>query len=327
MWTRRGTRSHNSRLAPFTLKGETTIKLWHFFPILAGLAPLLLALGTLWLWRRRTKASRRRNPLTRDLLRSPGESLREEIENVNWDIAAHLALVPLPALGTYAGYVSTAAFTGTFPPTWVTLVYVLLALGITAWILRTVWIWLGKRRELVLGYEAELAVGQELNQLAHRGFHVFHDIPAKGFNVDHVIVGPEGVFAVETKGRAKATTEDGRAAEWEVNYDGEYLDFQKWRTKAPLEQAARQAKWLAEWLSSAVGDRVTVDPVVVLPGWYIRRTVKPRIAVISGGEIHQYFPRVEPRQRLSDQLITRIVHQLDQRCRNVEPQAYKQDRK
>jgi hypothetical protein len=261
--------------------------------------------------------------LTRDLLRSPGESLRGEIEDINWDIASFLALVPIPALGLYAAYATSAAFLSTFPPLWLTGMYVLLALGVTAWMLRRVWLWLGKRRELVLGYEAELAVGQELHQLAHKGFHVFHDIPAKGFNVDHVVVGPEGVFAIETKGRAKATTEEGRTAEWEVNYDGEYLDFQKWRTKAPLEQATRQAKWLAEWLSSAVGERVTVIPVVVLPGWYVRRTGKPPIAVIGGGEIHHYFPKIEPRYRLSDQLITRIVHQLDQRCRDVEPQAYK----
>jgi hypothetical protein len=280
-------------------------------------------MGAIWLWRKRTAGSRRRSPLTRDLLRSPGESLRGEIEDINWDIASFLALVPIPALGLYAAYATSAAFLSTFPPLWLTGMYVLLALGVTAWMLRRVWLWLGKRRELVLGYEAELAVGQELHQLAHKGFHVFHDIPAKGFNVDHVVVGPEGVFAIETKGRAKATTEEGRTAEWEVNYDGEYLDFQKWRTKAPLEQATRQAKWLAEWLSSAVGERVTVIPVVVLPGWYVRRTGKPPIAVIGGGEIHHYFPKIEPRYRLSDQLITRIVHQLDQRCRDVEPQAYK----
>jgi Nuclease-related domain len=269
--------------------------------------------------------SSRRNPLTRDLLRSPGETLREEIEDANWDIATYVAFTPLASVGFYAGYISEAAFTGRFPAVWVTVLYALVALAVLAWLVWKICALLGRRRQLVLGYEAELAVGQELNQLMRKGFHVFHDIPARGFNVDHVVVGTEGVFAVETKGRTKTTKDDGRTAEWEVKYDGEYLDFPDWRTKEPLDQAARQAKSLAAWLSSAVGDAVSADPVVVLPGWYVRRTGKPRVAVIGGGEIYYYFPKVEPRHRLSDQLITRIVHQLDQRCRNVEPRAYRQE--
>ena len=49
-----------------------------------------------------------------------------------------------------------------------------------------------------LGLEAEMAVGQELNQLLRHGYWVFHDLPADKFNIDHVVVGRNGVFAVET---------------------------------------------------------------------------------------------------------------------------------
>jgi hypothetical protein len=35
------------------------------------------------------------------------------------------------------------------------------------------------------GYDAELAVGQELDRLMRQGTIVFHDFPADGFNLDH----------------------------------------------------------------------------------------------------------------------------------------------
>lgn len=54
-----------------------------------------------------------------------------------------------------------------------------------------------------LGWEGELATGEQLNRLYAQGYDVFHDIDGGGFNIDHVAVGPAGVFAIETKARVK----------------------------------------------------------------------------------------------------------------------------
>jgi hypothetical protein len=46
------------------------------------------------------------------------------------------------------------------------------------------------RREddnLRAGYDAELAVGQELDKLMREGAWVFHDVPGENFNIDHVV--------------------------------------------------------------------------------------------------------------------------------------------
>ena len=42
-----------------------------------------------------------------------------------------------------------------------------------------------------------------LEDLRAQGYAVFHDIPGDGFNVDHALIGPAGIFAIETKTRAK----------------------------------------------------------------------------------------------------------------------------
>jgi hypothetical protein len=53
-----------------------------------------------------------------------------------------------------------------------------------------------------IGYDGELATAQELNQLMRHGYYVFHDLQAENFNIDHIVIGPAGVFAVETKSRS-----------------------------------------------------------------------------------------------------------------------------
>ena len=44
-----------------------------------------------------------------------------------------------------------------------------------------------------------------------RGAYVFHDVPADNFNIDHVVVSGQGIFAVETKGFTKPKRGGGNA--------------------------------------------------------------------------------------------------------------------
>jgi hypothetical protein len=49
------------------------------------------------------------------------------------------------------------------------------------------------------GLRGEVAVGRILAPLEAEGYRVLHDLEATRGNVDHVVIGPTGVFAVETK--------------------------------------------------------------------------------------------------------------------------------
>ena len=179
-----------------------------------------------------------------------------------------------------------------------------------------------RRRCLRLGYDAELAIGQELNQLLRDQYWVFHDVPFDGFNIDHIVVGRTGVFAVETKGRAKPLSKGGKA-KWEVVFDGKALRFPGWIETAAIAQARRQAEALKKLLTSAVGESVPVQPVLALPGWYIKRTAPGGVPLFNGKNPGKFFHDIGKAQ-LPEQLTTRIVHQLDQKCRDVEPKAYGQ---
>jgi hypothetical protein len=294
-----------------------------FIPLLTFVPIFLIVYGLIFI--RNFRAAKRRSPISRDLLRGPGESLRAEIDDISFDVASHIAIAPFLPLLLYSAYISLLYFGGQKPKAFLIVFNVLVGLGLTLYFAKKIYFLAKKRNELSLGYVAEVAVGQELNAMAHDGYWIFHDVPAEGFNIDHVTVGPSGVLSIETKGRAKPINDDGKA-QWTVEYDGSVLHFPGWRETEPLTQAQRQAKWLQEWLTKAVGEKIDVRPVLALPGWYVKRTRGGGMLVFNGKNAPTLLGRsIEP--ALSDKTIKQIAHQLDQRCRTVKPTAYTPDEK
>jgi len=292
--------------------------------MLSGLIPAFIVLlfifvpvGIAWVMRYRQR-QRRRSPLSQHLLRSPGQSLRSELDDRMWDLAGYLMALPLIPLMLYAMQLRQALDAGgALKISGVLVVAGLMAFGFvffqTIKTMRKVW-------KLRLGYEAELAMGQELDQLMRQGAVVFHDVPAAGFNIDHVLVAPNGVFAIETKGRSKPNRNRG-AEDAKVIYDGSGLSFPGWVENKPLEQARRQAVWLSKWLTNAVGDEVTARPVLALPGWFVERKSRSDVLLISGREASAILKAKH--EALTESMIRRIEHQLEQRCRDVEPSMYR----
>lgn len=182
---------------------------------------------------------------------------------------------------------------------------------------------LKQRQKEYLGLDCERSVGQELNQLMLHGYRVYHDFLADAFNIDHIVIGENGVFAVETKGRAKKETGNGRE-EAKVVFEGDRLQFPSWTETEPIDQAKRQASWLSKWLTSAVGEPVQVIPALALAGWFIERKQKSLI-IFNGKNPSSLFLKIQPETHLPPDMVQRISHQIEQRCRDVKPFAYKKE--
>jgi hypothetical protein len=288
-------------------------------PLVFVLIPtgLIFILIKFWEWQSRNY--KRKNPLTSGLLRSPGEALREKIVELKVDTFADMVMMIFMPLLIFAMTLSLEVF-GAEANNIFKFLYVFISLVIISFLLFRIHRNKKLAQKLNLGLDAELAVGQELNHLMREGFWVYHDFPADNFNIDHVLIGPAGVFAVETKGRAKPLKDDG-STEREVLYDGEYLHFPHKKEQKPLKQAETQAKWLSKWLTSAVGEPVSVTPILALPGWFIRQTQRKGIPVINGKNCGVFFSKFDG--GISEKLQRQIVHQIDGRCRNILPKAYR----
>lgn len=287
-------------------------------PLLIAIGPIFLATAAIIQWKKRSATFLRNNPLNRDMLRSPGETLRAEVEEINLDITGYLSVLITMPLMLYSMLISIMLFNGASTVgTSVIVFYALVGIVSTGYLAYKI-VWHVKhKRNLTLGLEAELSVGQELNELIRDGAWVFHDFPANGFNIDHIVISTQGVLAIETKARSKPTNGAGKSTGWEVIYDGTSLAFPGWTETEPLAQAARQAEWLQQWLSSAIGEPVAVKPILVLPGWFVKLANPKGIFVFNGKKpqvLFQYSQEV-----LSPTLVNRIVHQIDQRCRNIKP--------
>ena len=104
------------------------------------------------------------------------------------------------------------------------------------------------------------------------GAWVFHDIPYKYGNIDHVIVSSGGIFAVETKGISKPTKSERSGSENSiVKVEGESLKLPHAKTGKPIKQANIHAGvWLKDEIHRRFDFSVPVRAVVALPGWMIK---------------------------------------------------------
>ena len=102
-----------------------------------------------------------------------------------------------------------------------------------------------------------------------------------------------------------------------MTYDGNRLSFPSGYNINALAQAKGQGTWLGKWLTSAVGEMVSVETIVTLPGWYVKRIKPESVPVLNPKEIRGYV--TSKKKLLSETMIKRIVHQVEQRCRNIEP--------
>ncbi len=298
---------------------------------LAALIPSSIFLGNLailsgllyWFSSRRKGL---RCPLTRDLLRGPGQSLLKRIEDLNLDIDCCLTAMATMPLLLYASYLSVIYFGVAKEGDHTGIIYGLIWLAFTLYFGKKLQRSLKKRHDYRLGLDCEMAVGQELNNLIGEGYRVYHDVPAEGFNIDHVVVGRNGLFAVETKGRSKPNRGRG-SSDATVIYDGRTLRFPDRIGTDFLDQAKRQAEWLARWLTDVVGEPIPVQPVLVIPGWYVERVRRGDVLVLNGKSDYRFIASQWTNTALSHQLIQRVSEVLEQICRDVEPAAYKTSQK
>ena len=160
-----------------------------------------------------------------------------------------------------------------------------------------------------LGLESEWAVADSLAQISDKRVRVFHDVQGPNFNIDHVLTYHGGILAIETKGRRKPNQKDNKETHI-LNVRGDKLVFPHYTDTSTVEQAKRQAKWLSCELASSTGINTPVNPVVVIPGWYVETKEKPVIPVINNKMLPKYYCKISSTSSFDEAMLSRINHQL-----------------
>ena len=215
----------------------------------------------------------RRDPLTTDLRRLPGNSLETRLEKQR-EKMLDLMIWAL-ATGFVAALMILTKRLQQNGIDWQThdTIYLLIGLSVSAILTWRMVRQMPELRKMKQGIRAEQAAAQELAEVLAGKNRIIHDVQAKDFNIDHVVITPGGIFAVETKSRLKPPAGQGAEAV-KVIYDGKCLKFPGWTETAPIEQARRQADWLARHLQAETGERLPVFPVLALPGWFVENAAR-----------------------------------------------------
>lgn len=283
----------------------------------------LLFLGAvvgLGIWK--VKRRRARPPVEFKLLRGPGETLRRRMAKFDEDFIFRIVAAALgPVLITLLVSWGVLKYR---PQTWTqlwvgfgltVLAFVATLIPAMRWALRG----LMRYRDDRLGYLGERFVGDCLEPLKRQGWYVFHDVPCeaggKKFNIDHVAVGPSGVWAIETKTRRKGRARPGFEPQ-KVLFDGKQLIWPWGEDSWGPEQARNRSEWLQEWLFKRTGIRVEARPVLALPGWYVVDKARAALRVVKPEWLSEDLPKAGA--VLNDTQIDLIARQLDQCCRDVE---------
>jgi hypothetical protein len=283
-------------------------QLW-FFIAVPG-----LPLAVLFLWMR-SKAKKREQQFRRpfdEMPRPAGYSLQKRTADIMDQFTEDLMLIIFGGIAAWAVWLSDKH-----------LLWVALVLGM---VFCSVFAIRAKGRVITywnhrLGLLGEQVVGLILDRLSSDSIRVFHDLEIiepgkKPWNIDHVVLTPAGIFAIETKTRSKPKdTGPGGQAGHKVIFDGEQLLF-----PAPMQadrhglaQSQSNADWLAGKLTDLNGTPIPVNPVLVLPGWWVEGKGKGPVAVLNPKGLPCFLtgrPNI-----FSDKQFRAINAQLDERCR------------
>jgi hypothetical protein len=252
------------------------------------------------------KKKQYRSPVEGPLRRLPGQSIRDERERLFDDkVMGYFFAVLVTWL--LAGWQWLYEWTGSRPSPRFTTVVAVLA---TVYCAYRIWRIRPEFRNLNLGEKGERRVSELLRTLRQRDYVTFDDLLLEGVNIDHVVVGPGGVFAVETK--TFSIFGNGLAG---IDASGVLQLGGKPAFKDPLKQARASAAMVSAELKRWMQREMWVNPVVVLPGWRIDPPkIETDVAILNEETIAEFFKT--RREKLNASEIRDICSHLDRSARS-----------
>ncbi len=215
--------------------------------------------------------AKKQSPLRSTPQPLPGDSIRRQIFQLLMP-----AFIYMMGLGIIVGLIIGSFLTNKLGISdgWMSII-VLLAM---AAVLLALWRYTRRAGEklddLVLGRSGEIAVAEQLTKLIADGYQILHDIPhdprnENSPNIDHVAIGPGGVFVIETKTRSKGDHH-------EIVFDGHQLTIAGHEiNEGAIGQTLGNARRIAEIIRNQTGRDIRLQPVLVFAGrWFIKDTRK-----------------------------------------------------
>ena len=140
-----------------------------------------------------------------------------------------------------------------------------------------------------VGRNAERAVIEILDRLRGKGFVSFHHLRSSGLNVDHVVVGPSGIYAIETKTRSGSGV---------ITYGGghDLIFGGRIKDRRPLRHAQNSARAVHRELAQHLHQSYWVKPLLVEYGnWQVCKLVGDFVVdVVTADQLQDHLEQQQP---------------------------------
>jgi hypothetical protein len=142
---------------------------------------------------------------------------------------------------------------------------------------------------------------------------VYHRVQGIGFEVDHVLVTPAGIFAISVEVIHQPPGHEASAL-----FDGEFLHIEgAYALREPVARSKVVARCLADLIKEWAGFSYKVRPVLIVPGWTVHQP-RPQSSESWACEPSEFLSYVaKQRGVLEPTEITRIRNALDEIVRNA----------
>lgn len=110
--------------------------------------------------------------------------------------------------------------------------------------------------------DANVAVGHQLQRIAAGHGRAYHDVPTTAGVVDHVLIGHNGVYAINVVARRSIKKGDAALA-------GHALTFSNSKHEHSIVDIAANVARLQKELVLRTGHDVRVRSVIAVPGWHV----------------------------------------------------------
>lgn len=196
------------------------------------------------------------------IMHEAAQRFRDELDRLSCSQSTYLSGVLVFVMLFIAAYVLQAKHLFVGYPSWqlyLQLGFLFLVSGYAAFCLGKIVL---ARYQVQFLRDANVAIGHQLQQISVQGTRVFHDVGTSAGIVDHVIVGQNGIYAINVVARRSSKRAHARLRDNVIEYSNSKANH------SIIDIAAKTARLQKEF-RQLLGHKVRVRSVIAVPGWDI----------------------------------------------------------
>lgn len=253
------------------------------------------------------------------IMHEAAQRFRNELERLSTAQSHYLGGLLVFVLLFFAAYVLEARQIFSGYPEWQLYLQLAFLIMAAAFALIEIGRTIASRQRLRLRADANIAVGHQLQLISTEATRVFHDVKTSAGAIDHVVVGPTGIYAVNVVAR-RARSGDN------VRLSGNCLTFSRSHVNRPITDLETRTTCLAEEFETLLGYKVRVRSVIAVPGWNITEQTNQNHLLVNETTIAILTGWKDNADLLMHDDVERLHEELRNRCRHAASAAAGQGR-